>query len=114
MRLSRMIPTLFLLGVTLAGTSMLFAGEWMEFNTPKGKFIVELNDYKEIIQGVTPQGDVLAPRDIGELGFIEKNDPRNIFYGLKEFPAGAVVVTGPGDTCVWYFDGRQYLYFCYP
>ena len=113
MRLSRMIPTLFLLGVTLAGTSMLFAGEWMEFNTPKGKFIVELNDYKEIIQGVTPQGDVMVPRDIGELGFIEKNDPRKTFYELKEFPEGAVVVTGPGNTCFWYFDGRRYIYICY-
>ncbi|MGZ8448822.1 MAG: hypothetical protein ACXWWV_04425, partial [Candidatus Deferrimicrobiaceae bacterium] len=76
-------------------------------------FIVELNDDKKIIQGVTPQGDVLAPRDIGELGFIEKNDPRNIFYGLKEFPAGVVVVTGPGDTCWWYFDGRRWIQYCY-
>jgi hypothetical protein len=85
----------------------------MEFNTPKGIFLVELNDNKEIITGVTPQGDVMAPRDIGELGFIEKNDPRNIFYNLKEFPTGAVVVTGPGDTCFWYFDGHRYVYYCF-
>ena len=114
MRPSRFIPILFLLCFTFAGASMLFAGEWMEFDTPKGKFKVEFTDYKEIIQGVTPQGDVMVPRDIGELGFIEKNDPRNIFYELKEFPAGAVVVTGPGDTCIWYFDGRRYVYYCYP
>ena len=114
MKPSRIIFTLFLLGVMFAGTSMLFAGEWLEFDTPKGKFKVELNDFQEIIQGVTPQGDVMVPRDIRELGFIEKNDPRNIFYELKEFPAGAVVVTGPGNTCIWYFDGRRYIYYCYP
>ena len=113
MRLSRMIPILFLLGFTFAGTSMLCAGEWMEFHTPKGKFIVELNDDKEIIQGVTPQGDVLAPRDIGELGFTERSDTEYKFYELKEFPEGAVVVTGPGNTCFWYFDGRRYVYYCH-
>ena len=113
MRPSRMISTLLLLCVTFAGASMLFAGEWMEFDTPKGKFKVEFTDYKEIIQGVTPQGDVMVPRDIGELGFIEKNDPRNIFYELKDFPERAVIMTGPGDTCFWYFDGRGYVYYCY-
>ena len=113
MRPSRIIFTLFLLGVMFAGTSMLFAGEWLEFDTPKGKFKVELNDFQEIIQGVTPQGKELAPKDIGELGFIEKNATQNIYYQLKEFPAGAVVVTGPGDTCFWYFDGRRYVYYCY-
>ena len=113
MRPSRMIPILFLLCFTFAGTSMLCAGEWLEFNTPKGKFLVELNDYKEIIRGVTPWGVELAPKDIGELGFIEKNDRQHIFYELKEFPEGAVVVTGPGNTCVWYFDGRHYVYICY-
>ena len=113
MRPSRIIPILFFLGVTFAGTSMLCAGEWLEFHTPKGKFLVELNDYKEIIKGVTPQGEELAPKGIGELGFVEKNDKENIFYELKQFPAGAVIMTGPGDTCIWYFDGSRYLYFCY-
>ena len=113
MRPSRIISILFLLGVTFAGTSILCAGEWLEFQTPKGKFLVELNDYKEIIRGVTPQGEELAPKDIGELGFVEKNDTQNIFYELKEFPEGAVVVTGPGNTCIWYFDGRQWVNYCY-
>jgi hypothetical protein len=113
MRPSRMIPILFLLGFTFAGTSVLCAGEWLEFHTPKGKFLVELNDYKEIIQGVTPQGDVLAPKDISELGFVEKNDKENIFYELKQFPEGVVVVTGPGDTCFWYFDGRRWVNYCF-
>jgi hypothetical protein len=114
MRPSRIIPILFFLGVTFAGASMLCAGERREYDTPHGKFTVELNDYKEIIRGVTPQGDVMVPRDIGELGFIEKNDTQNIFYELKEFPAGAFVVTGPGDTCWWYFDGRRWINYCYP
>ena len=113
MRSSRTISIMFLLGVTLAGASMLWAGERREYDTPKGKVLVELNDYKEIIRGVTPQGEELAPKDILELGFVEKNDTQNIFYELKQFPAGAVVMTGPGDTCIWYFDGRRYVYYCY-
>ena len=114
MRPSRIISILFLLGFTFAGTSMLCAGQRMEYDTPKGKFTVELNDYKEIIKGVTPQGEELAPKDIGELGFVEKNDRENIFYELKDFPERAVIMTGPGDTCIWYFDGRRYIYYCYP
>jgi len=113
MRPSRIISTLFFLGFTFAGTSMLCAGQRMEYDTPKGKFTVELNDYKEIIKGVTPQGEELAPKDIGELGFTKKNDKENTFYELKEFPAGAVIMTGPGDTCIWYFDGRQWVNYCY-
>jgi hypothetical protein len=113
MRLSRIIPILFLLFVTFAGTSMLCAGEKRVYDTPNGKFTVEFNDYKEIVRGVTPQGEVLSPKYISELGFIEKNDPRNIFYELKTFPAGEVIMTGPGDTCVWYFDGRRYVYYCF-
>jgi len=113
MRPSRMIPILFLLGVMLAGTSILCAGERREYDTPKGKFTVELNDNKEIIRGVTPQGEELAPKDIGELGFVEKNDKENIFYELKQFPAGAVIMTGPGDTCIWYFDGHRWINYCF-
>jgi len=113
MRPSRIISTLFFLGFTFAGTSMLCAGQRMEYDTPKGKFTVELNDYKEIIRGVTPLGEELVPKDISELGFVEKNDKENIFYELKQFPAGAVVVTGPGDTCFWYFDGRRWIQYCY-
>ena len=113
MRPSRMIPILFLLGVTFAGTSILCAGERREYDTPIGKFTVELNDYKEIIKGVTPQGEELAPKDIGELGFVEKNDKENIFYELKQFPAGAVIMTGPGDTCIWYFDGHRWINYCF-
>ena len=113
MRPSRIISILFLLGFTFAGTSMLCAGQKMEYDTPKGKITVELNNYKEIIKGVTPQGEELAPKDISELGFVEKNDNEHIFYELKEFPEGAVVVTGPGNTCFWYFDGRKYINICY-
>ena len=113
MRPSRMISILFLLCFTFAGTSMLCAGQRMEYDTPKGKFMVELNDNKEIIKGVTPQGEELAPKDIGELGFTERSDTEYKFYELKEFPEGAVVVTGPGNTCFWYFDGRRYVYYCF-
>lgn len=113
MRLSRTISILLLLGVTFAGASMLCAGEKRVYDTPIGKFTVELNDNKEIIRGVTPQGEELVPKDIGELGFVEKNDPQNIIYELKSFPAGVVIMTGPGDTCWWFFDGRRYLYICY-
>src|SRR3972149_7090352 len=93
MRPSRIIPILFLLFVTFAGTTMLGAGERREYDTLHGKFRVELNDNKEIIRGVTPQGDVLSPKDIGELGFVEKNDTANLFYELKTFPSGAVIMT---------------------
>jgi len=113
MRPSRIIPILLLLGVTFAGTSILCAGERREYDTPHGKFTVELNDYKEIIRGVTSQGEELAPKDISELGFVEINNEVNTFYELKSFPAGAVIMTGPGDTCIWYFDGRRYVFYCY-
>jgi len=113
MRPSRIIPILLLLGVTFAGTSMLCAGERREYDTPHGKFTVELNDNKEIVRGVTPQGEELIPKDISELGFVEKNGTGNLFYELKKFPAGVVVVTGPGDTCFWYFDGYRYVQYCF-
>jgi hypothetical protein len=97
-----------LLCFTFSGVSTMWGAE---FETKDGKFRVDLdtaNNFSNIQKPDT--GKFTNEKDIKDLTIKVKGDDTE--YVLKNIPAGTWIVTGPGDTCWWYFNGIKWIRYC--
>jgi len=96
---------------TFVGVSSLWAGSIKDLHTKNGKlFKVYLDDNGKIIKGELDDQEV-QPQNINTLSIKVQGDKET--YDFKSLPPGTVIYTGPGDTCIWYFDGSKYVKRCF-
>jgi hypothetical protein len=93
------------------GVSWVWAGETKEYKTKSEKILkVYFDDNQKIIKGEF-EGETVWPKNVNTLSFKVKSDKQE--YELKSLTPGTVIYTGPGDTCVWVFDGYTCVYKCF-